>query len=144
VRGGCDHRFHIFEIATIDAKDCLRKVTAALLPRYLRNGIACANSPEKALTTTTRPVTPFTFLLPAGVRAFNQQLLEIDKHCVLPVCAIKNVKAVRSAAQEIGTDEICQFLLDGRQGDVTAAGQLADIHLAARINEQRAGVPCAR
>jgi hypothetical protein len=44
-------------------------------------------------------------------RAFDHQLLEIDKHCVLPVCAIKNVKAVRSAAQEIGIDEIRQFLL---------------------------------
>ena len=46
-----------------------------------------------------------------GVRAFNHQLLEMDKHCVLPVCAIKNVKAVGSTAQEIGIYEICQFLL---------------------------------
>jgi hypothetical protein len=46
-----------------------------------------------------------------GARAFDHQLLEIGKHCVLPVCAIKNVKAVGSTAQEIGIDEICQFLL---------------------------------
>jgi hypothetical protein len=93
-------------------------------------GMAGAQRPSPALRSSSG--------YSPGPRAFDHQLLEIAKHCVLAVCAIKNVKAVRPATHEIGIDEICQFLLHRGQGDIAAAGQLADIHLAARIKEQRA------